>query len=563
MKFGTILGFKDVFPGMLEPPVMEELMAKLCSKMFAEYLCSVTGNLHYSPNNPEVHGAMIQALISRQPNSIQQIINERRNELSAVQQQSVLFDEHVIMEVINSVLQTYNQLPYDVPTVRDEQRILGSILLANTKFNVNPPQPRDTDPLTIFCKLSWPYFFLKAEFIIKREYVSHAYFTMKLFKYIESNERFRTAMLEWPWLQQHKNINIYWYKLQEFYINGANLSNGSRFSKFTLDLINSNPLLEGLILDFRQGKPEDFEPVDYLSIRQKPILRISDQEFLVPNWDFLLSKSYIGLLMDLFRNTSLKTQYNNRFDTFKSEIGEEFSEKFAEDLLRTTIVLPDFVFLRGEPSANNNQDFYLRKSNQICLIEFKDIMPKKLYDYDSIVAHLDSRLVNQKGVSQLAKLMEKLNNDINTFEPGLHEKYGTNQLILQPIILVSDSSLTIPGVSEYLDKKLKELMIPTSFYVRELIVIDINYFLEFHDTFKIQRVDFFKIMNLYHKKKFLARKNSWKKGKNIYAAINNHTSRFGNFRDFQLVKKIKRTRKSIKHPESIFQLVTNGMKEFL
>ncbi len=171
---------------------------------------------------------------------------------------------------------------------------------------------------------------------------------------------------------------------------------------------------------------------------------------------------------------------------------------------------PHYIRFYGDSCINSNKeelcDVYLRESNKICLIEFKDILlnavVKNSADKDKLFAEFDKKFVaNQtnkpKGITQLINAIKDIDANFVSFDSSVPE----NGLEIYPVIVYTDSSFGVEGVN----KKFKEKFIfeiqklnLQNVVVKNATFINLNFFEIREDYFSKQLMNLFQMLDEYH-----------------------------------------------------------------
>jgi hypothetical protein len=240
-------------------------------------------------------------------------------------------------------------------------------------------------------------------------------------------------------------------------------------------------------------------------LRSFPLIKLSEDRYSVVNWNFILDKMFNGLIFDLFEKSGISDSTSAIYDVrysnlpgFKSAISGMFSENLCIDLFRSA--LSDYEIEEGDDNALNNQDLYLRKNNKIGFIEHKDPLFTKKADYHSIKKVLDSKLINDQGATQLVELIRKFKEDYLYIEGGLGQHYTEDQLVVYPIIVVTDSAFALTGMEDYVNNAFQEKLEEIGelpFIVNRLVIIDLYSLMNLHDPIALGEKDFFELLDAY------------------------------------------------------------------
>lgn len=141
--------------------------------------------------------------------------------------------------------------------------------------------------------------------------------------------------------------------------------------------------------------------------------------------------------------------------------------------------------------SNAEPDYYIRNWNDIFLFEFKDAKinrdTKISADYSSLKTTLEKKFVqkNNKRPSAIKQIINNINRILNQ-DILWDTKYNNLKVKIYPILVVSDSKFSIPGISpilnEYFKKELENNGISNN-RIRDLVVVDIDTLILYQNDF--------------------------------------------------------------------------------
>lgn len=535
---GLIISYSDFFPTKV--PDVDSLVKLLPSRISIQFLSYCCAQLHLNPSSPSVQEDLLTELLKNQSQKMRNDIWDKYNKYKA-KKDTLIFDTYNIMEVLNKVLVMSKRSNNLDSNPEDEFNLMMTILMVNEKYNKFTLDKSQDNLLDKFCSMVWPVHIFSTELRLRKNYHYESYRGLIFCDFIANNKDITKGFKELFNLN-HDEISKYPVEVLNLYLqNGFNVNTKKFISQFSLNLENQIPWIKSWILDVSNDSPQNYKSKDYNTLRSTPIIKLTDNLYCVSNWNFILDKLYTGLLFDLYYKTSINNDYSD-FSGFKGVIGESFSEFFAELLYRSALY--KHTIKCGHKNSEANQDLYIRQGKRIALVENKDALFVKDYDYKKIRATIDSKLVNEKGVSQLIKLLSKMKDKPDFMEDGLLRKVKTRCLIVYPVLLVSDSAFTMTGMEDYLQrvfkKKLAELgTIP--FKVSNLVIIDVHSLMNLHDEFIQDRNGFFSTLDKYFKKK----KKLIKSASKPSASDNQISSQFQGF-----VELVGKTKVTLDHKDS-------------
>ncbi|MBC9909840.1 hypothetical protein [Chitinophaga varians] len=246
---------------------------------------------------------------------------------------------------------------------------------------------------------------------------------------------------------------------------------------------------------------------DYKQIRSYPLFAFENSHFIFLDFRFFVDKLYNGFLFDFAAITGLP------FSKLKQQLGDGFSEHV---LFYTTIAgcFANYGNVRKSGAElkqkllSGEPDYYLRKGQNVCLFEFKDILlpatvkyAKKIEDIKNGIAERLERDISgkRKGITQLL-------NSVSMLLEGIYQKSGiddiTNDVIIYPIIVHTDVSLECAGVNYFLNDRMqhhiKELKLPEN-KIAPLVIIHIETLIQLQEYFCDGHLDLIDCLEAYHK----------------------------------------------------------------
>lgn len=206
--------------------------------------------------------------------------------------------------------------------------------------------------------------------------------------------------------------------------------------------------------------------VDYSAFRARPLIKITDDEYVVFNFQLVIERIYSGLYFD-FRQLA-----ENR-GIERSEFKRHFSTEFSEQSLfcgamkealnnHFDVIMTDEDCLNNDKSndAKNTSkpDFYARKGNVVLLFENKDILlaqeTKEYGSVEQLIDFLKTRLYRNakgkpEGVSQLMNLVGKIRSG------EFQKRWDADcpqDAVIYPVLVVPEAKFTLQGVKNLLQR---------------------------------------------------------------------------------------------------------------
>lgn len=244
---------------------------------------------------------------------------------------------------------------------------------------------------------------------------------------------------------------------------------------------------------------------DYKYFRTKPIIEIRDSEFLVICPTFLLNNLYNSIkfsLAEVAKRKSLKIDVN-RIITL------EFTEHKLLYALLKDAVYPTARHITGkkcdEDKIKGAPDYYIRNGADIFLFELKDYRLKAQLrenpSKDAIDHYISNRLVD-KGNNKNGAILQLISNInlicIGQFRPDPNVKRIKT---IYPLLVFGEASFVSKGISNLLNREFKEALskisIPSTVYVHDLLVLDIDTLIQFYNLLTSKKLKFKQLIKEY------------------------------------------------------------------
>ncbi len=384
-------------------------------------------------------------------------------------------------------------------------------------------------------KLLWPHIVTQFEFTNRIDPLLELFKSQSLVSYLERHEKFGKPVKDFFESLGYDSGKTYLYRLFDIMVphlmeslKGRDPDPGKYFYRILVK--QPEPAIETLVLNPADITAHPELQLDYLGLKKKPILKFTENEYIVPYWDYLYSAVVTGLLFFLYEGSSIKSLYEKEansveenqkgFRKFKGTIGKEFSEGI---LFKNTMIkcfsskhaILKF-FNDNEPF---NPDCYYRIGKHIFIFEYKDYLLNSEIihsgSYERIKASIDEKFIQEiierdgkiirkdKGVFQLARHIEALANNSDLFwqidDKAKSQKLKIRNMIIYPIIVQTSLYFDMPDVAEYLNESIQERLRPVTVFksIAELRMIDFKYFFDKMLMFSDQKLSFIEEIENY------------------------------------------------------------------
>lgn len=500
-----VLLYNDLFDD--EIPVISKLLNEIPSNIIIRVLSHINSQL-YIDNSLKNQNEIFGYLINRIDEVEKKRIIDRYNSLLNRKDDLIAFPVYSNLKLIESEILNYRIIDKTETTGEDELNILKAIIISNEIYDSDRLSKTRVDPKPDFIQLLW---------IIGFEQIEHSkngltglmpslFYADKLFEYLKNDnpEHYRNFLTNFN-IDNHLDYLRNYLQLIQ---NGIKLKEKKVYSLFNFNLLEKHPFLRNFCIDIENFNSEEYihnnKNVDFIGLREKPIIKHNETEYTVTNWNFILNKFLMGLMFDYYHSI-YPERGNKAFFKFKNSLGDDFVEKSLLKNLLSEIFTPngtEIDFLSDDKSKGYNFDFYIRIDNKIFLIECKDyLMPVKAKrgDIKETEAYLTDRMVG--AVIQLHKQIKKLNNEDYS---SINIPFDKNRLFIYPIIVHTDKSFSMPGINRYLKINLQRLLNenPTKFFhIWDLNLIHIDFFIQYQGVLKNNPKMLISLLNDSHHRK--------------------------------------------------------------
>lgn len=512
-RFAPVPSYKDLFGGDI--PKLEELLRDIPSVLVLELLGLINAELHLSTDTQESARQILALLLHRHPESQIKTWFDEINPVHPLtgQRKFSLFSTLHTLDFIHYELTHYRDFEFDDTTAEQEIRILKSYFLIIENRNENDAKIYDLnkDELGDFYHThTWPMLIGQMEASNKVNPVTEAARGIVLFNYLEFHSDYGKYVKDFLEKRGHKSSWNYVLDLLNIIQTSWSKNTQGIFSKARFAISNMKGY-EDLFESFTIN-PEDYSSKfwenhkNYSGLKEKPLLKIDENTFIVLNWHFLSGKLYEGLIFDFYYKSDISQKIDS-FLNFKKMIGGEITEDFLFKRLLTTILKKKHSILQFDQGKNDGHpDCYYRFGNKIILFEIKDAyFPSGAVmsgSYQEIKAAIDLKYNSKKkGVIQLSKQMKQLLD--KSFEKLPGYKHARN-LCIYPVLIYSDAMFSMPGINNYLqselDNKIQTDKLNGKFkQIKPLSFIDIRFLINHVHVFGKKGFDLMSLFDTYHK----------------------------------------------------------------
>jgi hypothetical protein len=245
---------------------------------------------------------------------------------------------------------------------------------------------------------------------------------------------------------------------------------------------------------------------DFLHIRQFPLYKLDNNKFLYLDYRLFVDKFYQSFLFDFAKHAELN------FGTFRSDMGENFSEKF---LFYRTMEKCFGNF--GHKTLNGKQlkdllqtaepDYYIRDGSKVFMFEFKDVLMNWEVKQSRNVWSIKEAIINkfEKSKAGQNKGISQLKNSITNFKKGVYleakvDEINPDSATIYPVLVHTDLTLEAYGVNRFINERFKDLFKEIDlrrYRIKKVTVLHLDTLIQLQDFFRSGRLKLATCINAY------------------------------------------------------------------
>jgi hypothetical protein len=229
---------------------------------------------------------------------------------------------------------------------------------------------------------------------------------------------------------------------------------------------------------------------DFKIFREKPLYKVSSNEYCLVNQNFFIDKFFHSLNFPFYNYMHNQKGFKDNYQGFKGKYSQEFSEKtLFFETMDSVLADSEILKVKGTDYDYEYSDYYVRSDNNIYLFEFKDYLinaeSKHSYDYELLSNELKAKYIEEHGAKQLINIIHKIENNEIDFDKSKLNFKKLNNYTVYPIIVFTDITLNCTGLNYMFNREFITFRNQEKFQikVKNLILIDLNTLIEFQEIF--------------------------------------------------------------------------------
>ncbi len=515
-QVSTSIGYKDIFDDY-ETTDIKDLINGIPTKNALEILSFFMAQLHTVERDPLRQIDFLKMWMGRLPIGVHKRIKEFIVKVTSKRNSDFNFLNNISgLILVEELLEETNEIIADNISADQELNLFKAYLFCSqiwidkqeSGFNT-PKIETEKELIQTLLPTQLPY----QEILVFKDFRIQFIKAIYFFKFCETNAQFKDYLD--IFLKEYKldTWQTYLLNLVTLYIRKFEHLRTPSIIHVPNELPDAIRFLEDLSIYTALFN----KSADFLGLREKPVYKISNNDFVFLNLNFLVDKLYQGIQFD-FARVLVKHGAEYKKKTIKSTVdfmgifGNEFSEiGLFYSVMDYAFEKSKYVKLPGEKIKavipNAEPDYYIRDKAKIYIFEFKNIYLaagiKHSNNYEQIEAEIFKKLVSNqnnspKGVTQLVNVIQKIR--AKEFEKV--DVYDFDSAIIYPIIVYVDFSFNLSGINFILNKEFRKQLIEKKIRkeenIKNLILIDLDTFIKFQDLFRNKTLTLNNCFNEYY-----------------------------------------------------------------
>ena len=479
----AILGYQEVF-GEKGDLTAASLINEIPSASIIEVIANWNSQIHITTSEWSVQERLLKDISRNFRDEIKHRI------MSALMNRKgrpvVIFTTVTSCQFFCTIFSHYNSAPHRNVTAVDLENIFRAYLLLSDFWSIKTQKVFKKDSLPPsgnyeeIWKITIPSWVPYQIEIERRDFALEFIKAHDFFEFLRQDKEFATIVD--AFLKRCSVQTWQGYITNVFKIYGLIHMKGSNTIPSMFNSKDDETLKVWLIsLSIDPTTVTDFD--DYKEIREKPLFRFSENDFIVLNINFLLDKLFRGVLFELGHLSETNEAFKN-FENYKSIISYNFAENRLFNGIMNEVNKSFPIRYSGNElhsrGAEIEPDYYARRYQELFIFEFKDIVIKRdvkhSYDFDVIEKEVLKKIVKgdrdqNKGITQLAASIKAMKPDGYGFD-----HFEAKRIRAYPIIVVTDAFFNAPAMNTWLNKLFWQQIgdYQVLCHLNDLIIIDLD-----------------------------------------------------------------------------------------
>lgn len=484
-----ILVYSDFF-GRDDKPSYSDLLSGLPKERALELIVHFNGQLHSNERSSEIQFELLNFFLSNQSNEIKALFSNAIKRNDNGKSRIAFFNNVSFLLTVQHIL--IRSDPNDREfTTEDELSLLKAFLLISEEW-IQKSEELITDG-KIDTELDFIKIFLPSQLPIHenklfKDFRIQLLKAVYLFEYLQGEEAFNDIISEFYEKKSVNNWQEYLVKVLSLYIRDIKPPHTTTKLEIPDEAVQN--FADSLCINGEVVVDDE----DFTSLRNKPLFKTHDGNYLFLSFNFLIDKLYQGLLFDIYYTSDVAQKKFKSIPTYRSNLSYLFSEKYMLYSYAQRHLSKDCIQISEDDIPEQTPvkpDYYIRHKSKILIIEFKDILLSKnikhSYSFEKIVDGVFEKLVEskdgKKGILQLIDNIAGLNS--GAFD-GIDD-FNKDQAKYYPVLIVTDKSFEQLGINFLINKEFEKRISKNDelpkHRIKNPVIIVLDDLIKFQDLF--------------------------------------------------------------------------------
>jgi hypothetical protein len=514
MNLKTIIDYNEVYGVSKDISFADTLIKDIPSVTLLNYISGFNIKLYLNEVGKEAYNIQIQLLnnliVKAGEPTIEIFMRVFQKHLDQ-QQWPMVFWQYSNLLFYELIFRNNNTKPSRDLTSDEAKRVLDAYLILNSatsgRFKITTQEVQEAAAKEETESILLPNFIYQKDYTSTTDFSNQITRSIKLFEYLENSDKFKEYVQNYYKHLRVKDCKDLIYNILTIFTQ-VGIHSPIAERKQIIQLGNLLPLINidyinGLLInDTISTYSQDNS---FRTLRKKMLYHFDKYIYFLLDINFLIDQLYKAQIFS-FKEFIESKGYKGNFLSVK---GKEFMEDIYFRLIMGKC-FPHYIRKSGDDAKKNDGneicDYYLRKGDNIILIEFKDILLssdlKEKSDKELLYSEFEKKFFeNQKkdpkGIQQLFNAVKYIENNTLSFDEIAEE----DKLNIYPVVVYTDVSFGYEGINKILKCKFNELLSSETFIkttVKDVTFINLNYFEIHEDYLKQDFIELFKFIEEYH-----------------------------------------------------------------
>ena len=294
---------------------------------------------------------------------------------------------------------------------------------------------------------------------------------------------------------------------------------------------------------------ENISKFDFLTIRNKPLLAVENNEYVILNRAMIINKVYSSIYWDCKAILAANPQLAISQDRFRTDFTTDFSEGYlVYKLFKKAYEKKSCKQFSGEEMkahmGNTEPDYYIRNGNKVFLVEVKDSLiagkAKQSFNVAEIQEEISKKYYKTQNSEKAVKqLITRIRLSL-TMAYSFDQNYKPKSLKFYPILIVYDINLTVPGIeslmAEWFNQERADLVAEMEekgiegFQINDLVILHVDGLVLLSEYIRVGKIRLEDLINSHlDRKRTLLKISDGKTFEEVKAGVLNSYFSFNHF----------------------------------